>query len=48
MTRKEAIKRIEELERKEFMIYMVDFWTTEDRAKLKEIEEEIRQLKAII
>lgn len=46
MTMKERKERIEELERKLFMLEMVDHWTDRIRTLIAEAEKELKVLKA--
>lgn len=48
MTKTEAMKRIEQLEQREFFIWMADRWTIEDTLMLDEIEREKTKLRAIV
>jgi len=48
MTKMDAMKRMEQLEERKFIIWMVDRWTIEDRLMLDEIEREMRELRAIV
>lgn len=48
MTKHEIIKRLEELDRQEFMVLMVDRWTWEDREQMREIKNEQIQLKKML
>lgn len=45
MTRAEMEQKLKELERSEFYIHMADFWDAEDKRILKEIEQEIREIR---
>lgn len=45
MTRAELEQRLKDLERSKFYIYMADFWDAEDKRILKEIEQEIKEIK---
>ena len=45
MTKMEMEKRLETLEEQEFLIYMIDHWTTADRDLLHKVEVEIKELK---
>ena len=45
MTKMDAMKRMEQLEERKFIIWMVDRWTVEDRLMLDEIEREMRELR---
>lgn len=45
MTRVEMEQRLKELERSEFYIHMADFWDAEDKRILKEIEQEMKEIK---
>ena len=45
MTKEEIMKRIEQLQNRLFMINMIDRWTNEDRRRMEETEDEIRELK---
>lgn len=48
MAKEDIIKRIEELENREFMYNMVDRWTEDDRRAVRAINEELRSLKALV
>jgi hypothetical protein len=48
MTREEILKRIKELEDKEFLIHMIDHWREKDRRELFEIERELKELRKLI
>ena len=41
----EIIEKLEELERAEFMIHMIDHWTDKDREELHRIQTEIKELE---
>ena len=45
MTVQEIKERIEQLQNRLFMINMIDRWTNEDRRRMEETEDEIRELK---
>ena len=45
MTKEEIMKKIEQLQNRLFMINMIDRWTNEDRRRMEETEDEIRELK---
>ena len=45
MTKVEIMKKIEELNEREFYINMVDHWTNEDRKMLREIRIERNELE---
>ena len=45
MTKEEIMKTIEQLQNRLFMINMIDRWTNEDRRRMEETEDEIRELK---
>ena len=47
MTIKERNERIAELEKREFMMMMIDRTTLEDRRIIEEIERELKELKAM-
>ena len=46
MKKEELMKKLEELELREFYIHMIDFWTYEDKKVLAEVEKEIKAIKA--
>jgi len=46
MKREDIIKRIKELEAREFIINMIDRWTEEDKRMMAEIANELRTLRA--
>lgn len=48
MTKHEIIKRLEELDRQEFMVLMIDHWTWEDREQMWKIKNEQTQLKKML
>lgn len=48
MTRTEIEARIDTLETRAFYINMVDHWTREDRELLHKVEQEIKELKALL
>ena len=48
MTVEEIKKRIEELKGRLFLINMIDRWTDEDRRRMNEIEDEIKDLEMAI
>ena len=45
MTRDELMKKLEEVKEKQFMIEMVDGWTSENYRLDKELREEIKKIK---
>lgn len=45
MTREELLKKLEELETREFLINMIDRWTARDRELLAEVEREIASVR---
>lgn len=45
MTREELLKKLKELEEREFLINMVDRWTARDRELLAEVEREIANVR---
>ena len=45
MTREELLKKLKELENREFLINMVDRWTARDRELLAEVEREIANVR---
>ena len=45
MKKEELKNRLEQLEHREFLIYMSDHWTQEDKKMLNEIRQEIREIK---
>ena len=45
MTKEEIMKKIEQLQNRLFMINMIDRWTNEDRRRMEETKDEIRELK---
>lgn len=45
MTRAEMELKLKDLEMRKFYIHMADFWDAEDKRILKEIEQEIREIK---
>lgn len=45
MTKVEIMKKIEELNEREFYINMVDHWTNEDRQMLRDIKRERTELE---
>lgn len=44
MTTMELKEKIEDVEKRIFLIHMVDFWTSEDRSLLLSLEKELREL----
>ena len=46
MKREDLMKKLAELENRQFLINMTDRWTREDRQLLAEVEREIRELRA--
>lgn len=48
MTKHEIIKRLEELDRQEFMVLMIDHWTWEDQEQMRQIKNEQTQLKKML
>lgn len=47
MTKVERTKRIEALEKRLFILNMVDRWTNEDRQNIFRIEKELKELKEV-
>ena len=45
MTKMEMEKRLTTLEEQQFLIYMIDHWTSADRDLLSKVEKEIKELK---
>ncbi len=48
MKREDLLKKLEVLENRLFLINMIDRWTNEDRKILREVEEEIAEVKAAL
>lgn len=48
MTREEILNRIKELEKKEFLIQMIDHWTERDKRNLFKIQKELDELKKLV
>lgn len=46
MKREDLMKKLAELENRQFLINMIDRWTREDRQLLAEVERQIREVKA--
>ena len=46
MTEAEIREKINELEARKFIIYMVERWTNSDREMLREVETELKAYKA--
>lgn len=48
MTKEEILNRIKELEKKEFLIQMIDHWTERDKTNLFKIQKELNELKKLV
>jgi hypothetical protein len=48
MSKAEAIKRIEELEGRKFLVWMTERWTNEDRRNLDRIDKELKELREFV
>ena len=48
MTKAEAMKKIEQLEQRKFIIWMTERWTRDDRRMLDEIEVKLKDLRAMV
>ena len=48
MTKEDLLKKLDELETREFLINMVDRWTWRDKELLNETKAEIKEVKKLL